>query len=450
MKRTPMVLAAPSIMLGTLLGVSNADFHAKDPGIRGGEPGAGGAVPGLTLAEGNLWQRGLDEFSEEDGVGEGLGPRFNLDSCGGCHSQPAVGGTSPAVNPQMRMVDEDKFPKNTLPFFITEKGPTREARIVKDAQGKPDGGVAALFTITGHLPGCELAQPDFVAEGLKNNLIFRIPTPVFGAGLIEAIPDHVILENQAASSERKELMGIGGRPGRTVTITGGTNRTGNDGTITRFGWKAQNKSLETFAGEAYNVEMGISNEVFPTERDETPECQNPNVPVPNDSLKVTDTEIELSNVTLFVFFMRALAAPVPVAEFPGASADSITSGRQVFADIGCGLCHTPTLKTDKNAAIVEMRDKEVHLFSDLLLHNMGRGLADGVMQGVADGNEFRTAPLWGLGQRIFLLHDGRTDDLVVAIQEHQSPGSEANKVIKLFEKLSEGEKQALLNFLRSL
>jgi CxxC motif-containing protein (DUF1111 family) len=404
----------------------------------------------LTDAEVKLWAAGLAAFSEVEEVEEGLGPRFNLDSCLGCHSQPAIGGTSPPVNPQVRMVDGEKFPGNTLPFFITPDGPAREARIVRNAQGKPDGGVAALFTITGHpdADGCELAQPDF--EALKDNLIFRIPTPVFGAGLIEAIPDHVILENQAASSGRKELLGIGGRPGRTVTITGGTNRSGNDGTITRFGWKAQNKSLETFAGEAYNVEMGISNEVFPTERDETGTCQY--APVPNDSLRVTDTEIELSDVTLFAFMMRTHAAPLPVTSFTGSlgpvTMESIGRGREVFEDIGCGLCHTPTLRTE-NAAIAALRNQDVHLFSDLLLHTMG-GLADGVRQGVADGNEFRTAPLWGLGQRIFLLHDGRTTDLVVAIQEHRSGGSEANKVIRHFERLSESQKQDLLNFLRSL
>lgn len=435
-------------------------FVATDPGVRKCDPpddlaclGAGGPVPGLTDAELQLWIAGLGAFSDVEGVKDGLGPRFNLDNCLGCHSQPALGGTSPAVNPQVEMVT--KFPGNRLPFFITAYGPTREARIVRDSQGNPDGGVAALFTITGHddANGCELTQPDFETEARRGNLIFRIPTPVFGAGLIEAVPDQVILENQTSSSAQKTLMGIGGRPGRTLTITGGPNRTGNDGTITRFGWKAQNKSLDTFSGEAYNVEMGISNEVFPTERDETGSCQFARVP--NDALGVADTGITLSDVTLFAFMMRTHAAPVPVAEFPGASAESILRGRQVFVDIGCGLCHTPTLRTG-NATIEALRDQPVNLFSDLLLHNMGPGLADGVLQGVATGDEFRTAPLWGLGQRIFLLHDGRTKDLIVAIREHRSGRddgirkSEANKVVKEFERLNETQKQNLLNFLRSL
>jgi CxxC motif-containing protein (DUF1111 family) len=439
-------------------GVAAQEFVASDPGVRRCDPpddpdclGAGGPVPRLTPAELQLWIAGLAAFSEEEGVDEGLGPRFNLDNCLGCHSQPAIGGTSPAVNPQVAMIT--KFPGNVLPPFITSDGPAREARIIRDAQGNFDGGVAALFTITGHgeAAGCALAQPDFAAEAARNNLIFRIPTPVFGAGLIEAIPDHVILENHAAASAQKAQLGIGGRPGRTMTITGGPNRNGNDGTITRFGWKAQNKSLETFSGEAYNVEMGISNEVFPTERDETGSCQF--APVPNDALGVTDTGITISDVTLFAFMMRTHAAPVPVTTFLGAlgqvTGDSILHGRLVFEAVGCALCHTPTLRTE-NAAIAALRNQQVHLFSDLLLHNMGQGLADGVMQGVADGNEFRTAPLWGLGQRIFLLHDGRTTDLVVAIREHRSGNSEASKVVMEFEKLSEGDKQDLLNFLRSL
>jgi CxxC motif-containing protein (DUF1111 family) len=436
------------------------ELGASDPGVRRCDPpddpdcvGAGGPVPGLTPAELQLWIAGLAAFSNVEGVLDGLGPRFNLDNCLGCHSQPAIGGTSPAVNPQVRMVDGDKFPGNNLPFFITSEGPAREARIVRGAQGKPDGGVVALFTITGHgdAAGCELAQPDFAAEAARNNLIFRIPTPVFGAGLIEAIPDHVILENQAAASAQKAQLGILGRPGRTLTITGGPNRSGNDGTITRFGWKAQNKSLDTFAAEAYNVEMGISNEGFPTERDETGSCQF--MPVPNDALGVTDTGITISDVTLFAFMMRTHAAPTPVTQFLGAlgpvGADSIGRGRQVFEAVGCALCHTPTLHTE-NASIGALRNQPVHLFSDLLLHHMGPGLADGVLQGIATGDEFRTAPLWGLGQRIFLLHDGRTTDLLVAIREHGSGNSEASKVIKLFEKLSEPQKQDLLNFLRSL
>jgi CxxC motif-containing protein (DUF1111 family) len=109
-----------------------------------------------------------------------------------------------------------------------------------------------------------------------------------------------------------------------------------------------------------------------------------------------------------------------------------------------------------NAAVAALRNQPVNLYSDLLLHDMGPGLADGVSQGQAGPREFRTAPLWGLGQRIYFLHDGRTRDLLLAIKAHRSGGSsngdasEANTVIGQFEALSESEKQDVLNFLRSL
>ena len=137
-------------------------------------------------------------------------------------------------------------------------------------------------------------------------------------------------------------------------------------------------------------------------------------------------------------------------------ADSIGKGKQVFANVGCVYCHTPRLKTGPLATVVALQNKDVNLFSDLLLHNMGPGLADDILQGVAKGDEFRTAPLWGLGKRIFFLHDGRTSDLVQAILAHGSGGnsqfgpSEANAVIGRFKNLSDGDKQHLLNFLRSL
>jgi CxxC motif-containing protein (DUF1111 family) len=124
-------------------------------------------------------------------------------------------------------------------------------------------------------------------------------------------------------------------------------------------------------------------------------------------------------------------------------------GQATFAVIGCALCHTPTLFTEK-AAATGMTNQAVNLYSDLALHDMGPGLADNVSQGLATGREFRTAPLWGLGQRIFFLHDGRTKDLVAAIQAHSGQGSEANLVITAFNALPNSLQQDILNFLRSL
>jgi CxxC motif-containing protein (DUF1111 family) len=209
-----------------------------------------------------------------------------------------------------------------------------------------------------------------------------------------------------------------------------------------------------FAGEAYNVEIGISNEVFPTEREEKTECQFHTVP--NDTShpeNLDDPAPEkrldaFSDVEKFAAFMRFLAPPEPSTAFPG-GAESIRLGAQVFDRVGCSTCHTPELRTSPISSIPALRDKPVRLYSDLALHDMGK-LGDGIAQGLANGNEFRSAPLWGLGQRVFFLHDGRTRDLVEAIEQHESSGSDANQVIGLYKGLSNQEKQNLLNFLRSL
>ncbi len=428
--------------------------QAQDPGVRGGAAGAGGPIAGLTARQSAFFTEGKADFEEVEVVADGLGPRMNLDSCAGCHAQPATGGTSPFVNPQVAFVSKDGG-ADTVPFFVTPNGPVREARFKFNADGTRDGGVHNTATITGRTgaAGCVLAQPDFAAQAAHNNLIFRIPTPVFGAGLIEQIPDSVIIANQAANASAKQALGISGRPHKIV-VSGSSNNNGNDGTIARFGWKAQNQTLLLFSGEAYNVEMGITNELFQQEREQDQNCQF--AAVPND---VTDTEVAttpagLNAIEKFAFFQRFLAPPTPSPDTPG-GATSISNGRNLFASTGCALCHTPTLTTG-NSTVAALRNQPVNLFSDILLHNMGPGLADNILQGKARGDEFRTAPLWGLGQRIFFLHDGRTTDLIQAIQAHKSAGnstfgpSEANAVIDNFNKLNEGKKQDLLNFLRSL
>ena len=433
-----LVVVAAVLLLAGFRGIrSTPSPPAHDPGVREGAAGAGGPIDGLTRAQLAFFRAGKAAFEEEESIDDGRGPRFNFISCVGCHQQPKTGGTSPFTNPQFAGIGE--FPGNVVPFFITENGPIREARFQFNPDGTRDGGVHNLFVI--QRENCQLQQPDFVKEFKRKNLIFRIPTPLFGGGLIEQIPDAAIVANLGANTARKSSLGIFGRPSR---ISGDPNNNGNDGTIARFGWKAQNKSLLLFSGEAYNVEMGITNELFQTEREEATDCQF--APTPND---VTEPGTgEISDIEQFAFFARFLAPPSQSPDTPGGSA-SIANGRQVFADIGCALCHTPTLKTGY-ATVTALADTDVNLYSDLSLHQMGVGLADGIIQGQAQGNEFRTAPLWGLGQRIFFLHDGRTSDLIEAIHEHRSVGSEANKVVTNFNALDEGVKQNLLNFLRSL
>ena len=307
----------------------------------------------------------------------------------------------------------------------------------------------ALFTISGRkdAPGCFLQQPDFPTAVARQNVVFRIPTPLFGAGLIEAIDDDTILANLQANGATKQSLGIGGRANR---LTGRPNTSGNDGTVTRFGWKGQNKSLEIFSGEAYNVEQGVTNDLFPQERDEAPNCYFNATPESQTNLEATDHLEGLSDVVKFAMFMRLLAPPTPAPD-----TDTIVRGKKLFTDVGCAMCHTPTLHTGKSS-VAALQGKDANLYSDLSLHNMGPGLADDVSQGNATGDEFRTAPLWGLGKRIFFLHDGRTKDLIEAIKDHASIAngrygpSEANQVVGQYNQLNEIDKQHLLNFLRSL
>jgi len=420
-----------------VLGVSSWALAQTDPGPRGGPAGAGNAIAGLTVKEGKFFDSGLDAFAEPEDVADGLGPRFNLNSCGGCHAAPAIGGSSPLTNPQVAIAPPGQYAN--VSAFILPNGPVREVRF------KSDGGVHDLYTIVGLAgapAGCTITQPPF-ASHLASDIIFRIPTPVFGDGLIEAIQESTILGNAVIS--------------KPFGITGHENRNGNDGTITRFGWKAQNKSVVIFSGEAYNVEMGISNEVFPDERGEAgipdPEvCKS--VPSPNDHTNFENTQPQSINSDAIAFanFMRFLAPPTPSCTVGGTCSTSINNGSALFSSTGCATCHIPSLPTG-NHSTSALRNKTANLFSDLLVHNMGV-LGDGISQGNAGPNDFRTAPLWGVGQRIFFLHDGRTSDLLSAIESHANGGadtsSEAVQVVSNFNSLSPTQKQDVLNFLRSL
>jgi CxxC motif-containing protein (DUF1111 family) len=484
----------------------------KDPGVRGGSPGAGGPISGLKANELALFVEGRVRTVQLESVcdtcndvtlgsdtgqdpnlatltnSSGLGARFNGDQCSVCHQQPAIGGSGGFLvpnpqdppsrhrkpeNPMFDLIPHRKGGQNQAPSFITQYGPIREVRFQRNPDGTPDGGVHALFTVVGRTdngsPGCtaaDLPATDFETQYRKGNLSFRIPLQLFGLGLIESIQDRTILNGSAATASLRAPLGIGGVP----------NRSGNDGTITRFGWKAQNKSLSIFAGEAYNVEMGVTNDLFPTTRDETPIC-NQGTNEPNDITRIDADDLRnqgynnplhmLPDWLEFAIFMRELAPPQPVP-----FSASALRGQQLFgtgagnAGVGCFLCHTPTMLTGPRHETEALQNLQAHLYSDLLIHHMGSGLADNVTQGAAAGDMFRTTPLWGIGQRLFFLHDGRTSNLLAAIQAHASghgedgrengddgnhyPPSEANAVVQKFNALSAADKQAMLDFLRSL
>jgi CxxC motif-containing protein (DUF1111 family) len=432
----------------------------SDPGPRAGDRGAGGPYDQLSNDEKTFFATARDVFAEVDSVsgkieeGKGLGPTFNGNSCAQCHAEPDVGGSSshPSLghvkvpNPQVGLATLDRAAGGAqkVPSFITADGPIREARFVKNADGSDDGGVHGLYTIAGRTdaPGCTLAQPDFNKAVAQNNVIFRIPTPTFGLGLLEGIPDDELVANLAASTDAAGKSGCGG-------ISGELNHSGNDGTITRFGWKAQNKSLLVFAGEAYNVEQGVSNELFNNERSATAGCVfNTN---PEDA---TDTTTGgAADTTMFAAFMRLSSDPAPTTASPSELRGQQLFGTKTDPGVGCVLCHTASLTTGP-MRYTGMSNVEIHAYTDLAIHHMGTKLADGVSQGAAAGDQFRTAPLWGVGKRIFFLHDGRANPtnggLVKAILEHSSRGSEASTVIRKFTGLPAGDQQAIIDFLRSL
>ena len=439
-----------------------------DPGVQSGNRGTGVALP-TVLTDDNpgilaFFNDGLLRFQEVDSVSNGLGPRFNSNSCSSCHAQPAVGGSGSAANPQAQFTSNGVAPSDTTPYFITSTGPTREARFpfFFNANGTanlnaPNGGVENLFTVTGRSDAgtCSLPQPGFAAARAANNIIFRIPTPVFGAGLIENLDDSTLLNNQAANLNNH------------FGISGAFNRNGNDGTISRFGWKAQNKSLHIFSGEAYNVEMGISNLVFTQDRPLPGEdqllrglpagCLNLSgngYPEDTNNPGAATAAAGLDDASGFSNFMRTLAPPPPggvVLNGTSVSAQSIANGSALFSAIGCATCHNSVVGTTQKSKITgSLSSAPVNAFSDIEVHHMGAVLADNVSQGGAGGDQFRTAPLWGLGQRIFLLHDGRTTNLLTAIEAHDSRGSEANAVESNFDNLTSSQQQDLLNFLRSL
>jgi CxxC motif-containing protein (DUF1111 family) len=451
-----------------------------DPGVQAGNRNTGAGLASLSTTDGTeqFFQNGLSRFEAVDAVSNtaniGLGPRFNSNSCVSCHSQPAPGGSGPAVNPQFTFTNGSPplvAPNSTTPSFITANGPTREARFpfFFNSNGEvntsaPNGGVEDLFTVTGRpdAGSCTLSQPPFAEAVNANNIIFRIPLATFGDGLVENLDDSTLLGNQSANLNN------------SFGVAGSFNHNGNDGTIARFGWKAQNKSLELFSGEAYNVEQGVSNEIFTQDRPLPEEdqqgtglpanCLNLSLQgYPEDSTNFNATAgadqyatyaSVPSDVVQFSMFMRFLAAPPPggvVMNGQPVNPNTISEGAHLFSSVGCATCHNSVINSTQPSSFTSSLSKQpVNAFSDFEIHHMGTGLADNVSQGGAGGDQFKTAPLWGLGQRIFLLHDGRTSNLAQAIAQHASQGSEANAVVDNFQDLSNQQQQAVLDFLRSL
>lgn len=368
-------------------------------GTRPGDP-----LPGLTPNEFEEFRLGLDDFLEVETVEEGLGPAFNATSCAACHNVPAIGGVSPIAE-------------------------VRAGRRLPDGRFEPldDTGESLfhLFSIPTH--GC---QPVIPPEA--NVIARRVPVPLFGAGLIEAIDDDTLIV--LASRQAAGRDGVSGRAAIITDRGTGQRRVG------RFGWKAQHATLLAFGADAYRNEMGITNALFPTELAMGVDAERMRLcdPIP-DPEDLVDRRTRRRGIDNFASFMRLLA-PVGRAGVD----DRTIAGERVFNAIGCATCHVPVLETGPHANPLFNR-RPVPLFSDLLLHDIGTG--DGIAQGAAGPGEIRTPALWGLRFRRPLLHDGSAATVADAVRRH---GGEAALARRAIERLRQEEWAALLAFLHSL
>jgi CxxC motif-containing protein (DUF1111 family) len=363
----------------------------------------GTPLSGITPVEFEEFRLGLDDFLEVEASEEGLGPAFNGTSCAVCHNIPTIGGAG---------------------TMAELRAGRRNANGEFETLDRSDDTLFHMFSVPGH--GC---QPSLPPDA--NVFARRVPIPLFGAGLVEAIPDDTIRSLEDPSDRNGD--GVSGRAAMIVDVDTGERRVG------RFGWKAQHATLISFGADAYRNEMGITNDLFPQESafgippDRMRLCDP--FPDPED---IRDPRSRRRGIDNFASFMRFLA---PAGR--GDINDRVRAGEQVFAAIGCTACHVPALFTGPNANPLFDR-KTVALFSDLLLHDVGTG--DGIKQGAAEPNEIRTPALWGLRLRRPLLHDGNAT-LEEAIRRH---AREAELARRGFERLSDVDRAALLEFLGSL
>ncbi len=304
---------------------------------------------------------------------------------------------------------------------------------VRAALRQPDGSFVALqpdgeslfhlFSIPGHA-----CQPAIPVEA--NVIIRRVPIPVFGAGLVEAIDDDTLIA--LAADQGRGSDGVSGRAAIVEDRGTGARRVG------RFGWKGQHATLLAFAADAYRNEMGITNDLFPSELAVGVDATRMRIcdPIP-DPEDVADPRTRRRGIDNFASFMRFLA---PLERSGGDG----TAGEGVFAATGCATCHVPSLTTGANANPLFHR-RAVPLFSDLLLHDVGTG--DGIRQADGAPEEMRTPALWGLRFRRPLLHDGSAATFDAAIRRH---GAEAETARRAYERLGEDARSALIRFLGTL
>ena len=364
-------------------------------------------IEGLTREELAGFARGDAEFARRFAPATGLGPIFNDVSCASCHSGDGRGRPDNALNRVGSPADD---------FLRSLGGPQIQTQAIVGAQAER------------------------VPVGVPVSL--RLPPPVFGSGLIEAIPVNTIVAGSDSADVNGD--GISGRanwvhaaPYVPATEPGG----GAGQQLGRFGRKASVSSLLQQTVGAYHEDMGITSPQLPDEN------HNPLARAPATADLALDPEVPAPTVTAVVHYLRSLAPPVP-----GADNAQRTEGRALFTQLQCATCHTPRLITG-TSPIPALAGRTVELYSDLLLHDMGAALADGRPDEGANGREWRTPPLWGLrlmrsflNGDAFLLHDGRARTVDAAIRLHDGEGAGARDA---YQRLTSVQRDALLAFVES-
>ena len=390
-------------------------------------PQLGDHLPGLTAEEEAAFERGREVFSRRFKPSEGLGPFYNATSCASCHSTPVAGGSANLyrnfyiclVYPPAFQVPLRDLPSPVVPAF---------------GSGEWGGFFPAHANATFTLEGERARIPDPAVVGYQVTVGQRNSIPIFGTGLFEFISDATILAN----ADPHDLDGDG--------ISGRYNT--DAGHIGRFGVKAQSNNIEIFTRAPLQNQLGITSNPFLGDAGTVSSSLAPfqgttgaNEPtIDNDG--IPDPEISHEDLGDLIAFTRFLAPPTPKPFTAEALA-----GEARFANIGCTDCHIPTLPSSRG---------DVNAYTDLLLHNMGPELADGLKFGVPQSstidspyniNEFRTQPLWGISMAAPYLHDGRAETLEEAILMH---GGEGQVSRDAFAALTEVERAEVIEFLEKL
>lgn len=364
-----------------------------------GEPGA--PLPGLSAAELADFRAGRALFDRDFSPEEGLGPLFNEKRCSSCHDLPNLGGMGAEL-----VRKATRFEDNRCDLLVRFGGDL--------LQDRSTDALRALGVLNDPVPRH------------ANAVAHILPPALYGAGLIEGIPDEAIMKQE--DPDDRDRDGISGRAPRSF-----------DGRLGRFGRKGTFANLRTFTASALHGEMGITTRAFPKEEPPAGEPLPPGVdPAPDPEL--SDSLVE--QITRFVQFLAAPAAEVAAN---AAARDSIRSGQQVFAQIGCEACHLPELRTG-DSPVPALRHRSLRLYSDLLLHDLGAEMGS-ICAPNALPSEWRTAPLMGLRFRSAFLHDRRAQSVESAIRAH---GGEAARARDRFLVLSTERQLLLLRFLAAL